>query len=333
MDKLSKSIGLTNPMDKEKYVRLVTFQYRDITNKLLQYGIVQTTTPFTSNYFPHGLSRVENGLQFIKIDNEIVQLKDGDTERYYDIHNSKTKERLFPFYAYKQHMFCGDMRNMSVYTIYSLSSHFMGAMGFSRRDIIELDVPESAIILTRNAGDYVECVLPCIKKEWIVSILKFSKWVTEAYHGENALLYNNFVYKEDTYRMCYSNNIVFNGHGKGDCLECALSSTMLDDITDISIQRDYVQTNVFNTFARYMSMIRYTLTIDDLIDINGRNARAELSDVIDLKYIKSFSTVSSKLMEVLGKKVFDNDLSYKERMKIVNMSVDEDFDEDIDEYD
>ena len=97
--------------------------------------------------------------------------------------------------------------------------------------------------------------------------------------------------------------------------------------------RDYVQTNVFNTFARYMSMIRYTLTIDDLIDINGRNARAELSDIIDLKHIKSFSAVSSKLMEVLGKKVFDNDLSYKERMKIVNMSVDKDFDEDIDEYD
>lgn len=330
MDKLFKSIGLANPMSKEKYVRLVTFQSGDISNKLLQDGIIQTTTPFTSNYTPHRLSHIENGLQYVKIDDDrIVQLKDGDTERYYDIHNSKTKERLFPFYAYKQHMFCGDMRNMSVYTIYSLSSHFMGAMGFSRRDIIELDVPESAIILTRNAGDYVECVLPCIKKEWIVSILKFSKWVTEACHGENALLYNNFVYKEDTYRMCYSNNIVFNGHGKGDCVECALSSTMLDDITDISIQRDYVQTNVFNTFARYMSMIRYALTIDDLIDINGRNARAELSNVIDLKYIKSFSTVSSKLMEVLGKKVFDNDLSYKERMKLVNIDVDEDFGEDV----
>ena len=302
---------------KNNTVRLVTFQSRDVTSKLLGAGVIETLVPFSSNYIPHRLSHVETELQFVKIDSGIIALKDGDKDKYYEIHKSKIKERVYPFYAYKTHDYCGEPRNMSVATIYNLSSHFMGAMNFAERDIIELEVPVEYVTVEREKDSYVECLLPVMKKEWVVSILKFNRWISEACHKENALLYDNVVLREDTYRMCYSKDVVFNGHGKGDFLQCCLSSQMLKKVSDISIQRDYVQTHVFNAFVRYMSMIRYSLTIEDFTNIKQRHALTEMADTVDVKYIDSFTSKMNQLLRLVGREVYPTNNSYKERLQFL----------------
>lgn len=308
-------IGSAN--SKHNTVRLVTFQSRDITNKLLDTGVVETLVPFSSNYIPQRLSHVETEFQFVKIDSGIITLKDGDQEKYYEVHKSKSKERVYPFYTYKSHNYCGTASKMSISLIYCLSSHFMGAMNFAERDIIELDVPEEYIILERSDCNSVECLLPVIKKEWIVSILKFNRWVSEVYHKENALLYDNIILRNETYRMCYSKDVVFNGHGYGDFLECFKSPAMLDKITDVSIQRDYVQRDVFNAFARYMYMIRYSLTIKDFKDIKIKHAIIELPKFVDFKYIESFNVVLPELLQVTNKQIYPEGSKYKERISLI----------------
>ena len=315
---LDLATGISNSeCSRHNTVRLVTFQSRDITNKLLSEGLIETLVPFSSNYTPHRLSHVETELQFVKTDAGVIALKDNDKEKYYEVRKSKIKERVYPFYAYKSHNYCGTAHNMSASLIYCLASHFMGAMNFAERDIIELEVPEEYIILERSDCNSVECLLPLIKKEWIVSILKFNRWVSEVCHKENALLYDNIILRDETYRMCYSKDIVFNGHGHGDFLACFESPTMLDRVTDVSIQRDYVQLDIFNIFAQYMYMLRHSLTIKDFKDIKIKHAITELPNLVDFKYIESFNAVMPELLRVMNKQIYPEGSVYKERISLI----------------
>ena len=317
MDLLSIADGISSSCSNGDFVRLVTFQSRRVVDQLMSKGSIETTVPLSVNYIPHGLSCKGESFQIIKVDTGLVVLEEGDTEKYYDIHKSKVRDVVYPFYTYKTHNYCGEPRNMSVATIYNLSSHFMGAMNFAERDIIELEVPVEYVTVEREKDSYVECLLPVMKKEWVVSILKFNRWISEACHKENALLYDNVVLREDTYRMCYSKDVVFNGHGKGDFLQCCLSSQMLKKVSDISIQRDYVQTHVFNAFVRYMSMIRYSLTIEDFTNIKQRHALTEMADTVDVKYIDSFTSKMNQLLRLVGREVYPTNNSYKERLQFL----------------
>lgn len=317
MDLLSIADGISSTRSHGDFVRLVTFQSRKVVDQLMSKGSIETTAPLSGNYIPHGLSCKGESFKIIRVDTGLVVVEDGDKEKYYDIHKSKMKDVVYPFYAYKTHDYCGEPRNMSVATIYNLSSHFMGAMDFAERDIIELEVPVEYVIIEREKDSYVECLLPLLKKEWVVSILKFNRWVSEACHKENALLYDNVVLREDTYRMCYSKDIVFNGHGKGDFLQCCLSPQMLEKVPDISIQRDYVQTHIFNAFVRYMSMIRYSLTIEDFTNIKQRHALTEMAESVDVKYISAFTNKMNQLLSLVGREVYPINNSYKERLQFL----------------
>ena len=113
--------------------------------------------------------------------------------------------------------------------IYYLSNYFFNHMGFEERDIIELEVPDEYFITgIADPDNNLTFLVSELRKEWVVSVLRFKEHITEPVHGELSLLYENEVYKVDTYHMCYSKDIVFNGHGYGDCPECFKSSTVIN---------------------------------------------------------------------------------------------------------
>ena len=307
------------------FKRLVTFQSRYITDRIVNQGIVETLSPWRVSV-PYDVRRFDRDKSYIKMsDGSIETFTDveQDQDKIYRIVKDEHKEQVWPFYAYEKHMYCGDWYNMSVHTIYRLASHLVAYMGYEGRDIIELVVPEECVLESRSDSNYLECLLPYIKKEWIVSILRFDDYVIEPVHGENALRYKNEVYRTDTYRMCYGNDIVLNGHGYGDNVEYCMSPSLLGRIDDISIQRDYVQSKVWDLYKKYLYVIRHGLNISDIIKVKSAHATAEMPDKLNLVTIHSFESCFDKLCQYTGVDVLDNSTSYKLRIKNVLSENDE----------
>lgn len=305
--------------DSTKTVRVVTFQSRDILNSILSNGMKESTSRLGGS-IPYGINRLDRSVRYARLNGDkIVTLHDDktDEELAYEIHHAERAEQIYPFYAYSKHRYCGDMLPMSIFTLYKLSSHFFGSECYDGRDIIELDVPVDDILISRSGNDFEEVLLPYIKKEWIVSVLKFEDYITEPVHHEQALLYKNKVMKYNTYRMCYSNDVVFNGHGHGDCLECMLSPIILTSITDTSICRYYVQPELWKLFAKYLYIIRHGLPVSSICDVKLQSVYAELPTNIDISLIKSFGDCKRDLLDRYNVRVFDNNLSYRDRLACI----------------
>lgn len=222
------------------------------------------------------------------------------------------------FYGYSQRSICGELHNMSIYTIYALSNYFMGALGFAEMDIIEVEIPESEGTKLYNPGVDEMFYFGRIKKEWVVSYLRFEDYVTEPVHHENALLYSNHVLRDDTYRMCYSPSVVFNGHGHGDCVECMRSSELLAGVEDVSIQRDYVQGGLWKLFVKYVYAIKHGLKMTDIPTVSYKTAHTELPEKVDPALIVGFNMCKDSLIKDNGVVIFDTNLKYKERLAYVN---------------
>lgn len=332
MDKLMKAATTADTGLSCKGVkRLVTFQSRYITDSIINRGMVETLTPWRGS-IPYDLRRFDRDKSYIKMsDGSIETFTDAeqDKDKIYKIAKDNRKEQIWPFYAYEKHRYCGDWYNMSIRTIYRLASHFMGYMGYEDRDIIELTVPEECILESREDSNYIECLLQYIKKEWIVSILRFDDYVVEPVHGENALRYKNAVFRTDTYHMCYGDDIVLNGHGYGDNVEYCMSPSLLGKVDDISIQRDYVQSKVWDLYKKYLYVIRHGLNISDIIKVKSAHATAEMPDKLNLVTIHSFESCFDKLCQYTGVESLDTSASYRQRISSVSSESCESFDDDL----
>lgn len=272
---------------------MVTFQSSNVTNDILNHDVVETL-----GYFPvsmiHGTKNWEKDKSYIKMsDGNIMAFNDNETDKdkIYLLAKDRNKMQLLPFYAYEKHRYCGNLYNMSIRTIYQLASHLIGYMEYENRDIIELLVPEEYILESREKDNYLECLLSCIKKEWIVSILRFDSVVTEPVCSENALRYINEVYRTDTYTMCYGDEVVLDGHGKGFDIESCVCPTLLPDVVDMTIQRDYVQRDVWNQYKKYLYVLRHGLNISDMDKINPMYATEEMPSKLNLATIKAFEAL------------------------------------------
>ena len=276
--------------------RLVTFQSSNVTNAILRYDVVETLD-YVENSMPLGVRNWEKDKSYIKMsDGSIMTFTDNESDRdkIYLLAKDRNKMKLYPFYAYEKHRYCGDLYNMSVRTVYRLASHFMGYMEYEGRDIIELVVPEEYILESRENDNYLECLLPCIKKEWVVSILRFDDYVAEPVHGETALRYTNKVCRIDTYLMCYGDEVVLNGHGEGFDIEHCMCPALIPDVDDMSIQRDYVQSNVWNQYKKYLYVLRHGLNISDMPSVNLMHATVEMPTKLNLATIPAFEALQDK---------------------------------------
>lgn len=246
---------------------------------------------------PHGVRNWEKDKSYIKMsDGSIMTFTDNESDRdkIYLLAKDRNKMKVWPFYAYEKHRYCGDLYNMSVRTVYRLASHFMGYMEYEGRDIIELVVPEEYILESRENDNYLECLLPCIKKEWVVSILRFDDYVAEPVHGETALRYTNKVCRIDTYLMCYGDEVVLNGHGKDFDIERCMCPALIPHVDDMSIQRDYVQSNVWDQYKKYLYVLRHGLNISDIPSVNLMHATVEMPTKLNLATIPAFEALRAK---------------------------------------
>ena len=246
---------------------------------------------------PHGVRNWEKDKSYIKMsDGSIMTFTDNESDRdkIYLLAKDRNKMNLWPFYAYEKHRYCGDLYNMSVRTVYRLASHFMGYMEYEGRDIIELVVPEEYILESQENDNCLECLLSCIKKEWVVSILRFDDYVAEPVHGENALRYTNAVYRIDTYLMCYGDEVVLNGHGKDFDIERCMCPALIPHVDDMSIQRDYVQSNVWDQYKKYLYVLRHGLNISDIPSVNLMHATVEMPTKLNLATIPAFEALRAK---------------------------------------
>lgn len=280
----------------EGFRRLVTFQSCNVTNAILNHDVVETLSPFRVA-MPHGVRNWEKDKSFIKMsDDSIMTFTDNesDKDKILLLAKDQKKMQLWPFYAYEKHMNCGNLYNMSIRTIYRLASHLMSYMGYANRDIIELLVPEEYILESREKDNYHECLLSCIKKEWVVSILRFDSVVTEPVCGENAFRYINEVYRIDSYLMCYGDEVVLDGHGKGFDIERCMRPALIPDVDDMTIQRDYVQRDVWNQYKKYLYVLRHGLNISDMPNVNPMHATVEMPDRLNLATIPAFEALQNK---------------------------------------
>lgn len=307
--------GLTH----KGFRRLVTFQSKYIVDNIINRGIAETLSPWRGSV-PYGIRRFDRDKSYLRMsDGSLETFTDAeqDKDKIYKLVKDDKKEMIWPFYAYEKHRYCGDWYNMSVRTIYRCASHLIAYMGYEGRDIIELSVPEEYILESRSEDNYQECLLPCIKKEWVISILRFDNYVTEPVHGENALKYVNEIYRTDTYRMCYGNDIVLNGHGYGDNVEYCMSPRLLGRVDDVSIQRDYVQSDVWNLYKKYLYIIRHGLIMNDIVKVNLKDATAEMPDRLNLGTISSFEACVNKLCQYTGVNVLDTSTPYSKRISSI----------------
>lgn len=282
--------------DGKGFKRLVTFQSSNVTNAILRYDVVETLD-YVENSTTFGVRNWEKDKSYIKMsDGSIMTFTDNESDRdkIYLLAKDRNKMKLWPFYAYEKHRYCGDLYNMSVRTVYRLASHFMGYMEYEGRDIIELVVPEEYILESRENDNYLECLLPCIKKEWVVSILRFDDYVAEPVHGETALRYTNKVCRIDTYLMCYGDEVVLNGHGKGFDIERCMCPALIPDVDDMSIQRDYVQSNVWDQYKKYLYVLRHGLNVSDMPSVNLMHATVEMPAKLNLATIPAFEALRAK---------------------------------------
>lgn len=302
-------------------IRVVTFQDSSVVKELLSKGGIQTLLK-SNQEMPKKFSRVRNKPEFFLANGErVVKCVADYSQLEYEIVSGNKIERIMPFYTYHKHRYCDEMRNMSIYTIYGLASHFMASCGYEGRSIIELDVPVKDIAHRIETDDLIECILTEIKKDWVVSVLSFSKFVTEPIHGENALLYRNEVYKEDTYRMCYSDTIVFNGHGKGDNVECCMSPFLFKKYGISEIQRDYVQPALWKLFAKYAYTVRHGLPVEEAVLVEEAVAINDMPDEFDNTLMFSFELKGRKLTKWSNIKIYSPHVSWKERLEAANKSI------------
>lgn len=300
MANLERLLGAANKADvslmHKGFKRLITFQSRDIVDTLLNRGVVETLTPWSWSV-PHNIRRFDRDKSYLKMSDGSIETftnAEQDKDKIYKLTKDDSKQQIWPFYAYEKHRYCGDLYNMSVRTVYRLASHFMGYMEYEGRDIIELVVPEEYILESRENDNYLECLLPCIKKEWVVSILRFDDYVAEPVHGENALRYKNEVYRTDTYLMCYGDEVVLDGHGEGFDIERCMCPALIPDVDDMSIQRDYVQSNVWNQYKKYLYVLRHGLNISDMPSVNLMHATVEMPTKLNLATIPAFEALQDK---------------------------------------
>ena len=295
-------------------IRVVTFQEPQVYRQLLKDGFVRTTAIGLSDV-PAKYKRHINLDKFYLINDKDIINTNGNNQPLIDAIRSGSKVNLIvPFCAYRRHTYLGEMHYMSIKTIYNLSSHFMGALGYESRDIIELDIPEDCIHILNVQDDYEEIVLPELRMEWVVSVLQFKDRVTEKYNGESALLYSNYVYNEDTYRMCYSDDVVFNGHGKGDKVEYMLSPSLPEGVVKTAILRDYVQSNIFDILVRYCYCLRHDLQVTTVTAVNMRDILVEMPDILNPEVIKSFDHCAEVMVNLMGYTIYKTGTSYGQRM-------------------
>ena len=297
-------------------MRLVTFQSGEVTDDIISKGMAETLIPI-NGYFRRSRWHEEPD-KFIRFADESVQCcRTCAVTSLYGEYKKEPKYQIVPFYAYKNHKICMNTYNLSARTIGRLASHFISYMEYDGRDILELDVPDNVILKTRSCDNYEECLLPHIKKEWVVSILRFDQYVTEFAYGELAAKYVNEVFNANTYHMCYSKDIVLSGHGYGDSIEFCLSPEILADVRDVSVQRDYVQSQVFSAFKKYLYMIRHGMSIQDIPRIDGRAASAEMPQTINKDVIGSFNICKDEIFRVCDVSVHPTNTTYKDRKKYV----------------
>lgn len=310
-----------------KNIRVITFQEREVTNEILNKGIIETermcwdslnvhinyNDEYMKNIETCGYKRIPKKAE-LELTKEHVQLM-REVNQY-----PRKYIHILPFYGYIEHSYCGYMQKISLRLIYNMYSHFGSALEYAGWDIIELDVPENELLEIRKVGnmngEYIECVMPYLKKEWIVSILKFKDIIEEPIMNENAYLYENEVLKSDVYHMCYSKDIVFTGHGRGDCIEYAMCNKLILS-TDLDTMCGNVQSDIFRLFVKYCYIIRHNLGMEEVKNIPKYSImKREMPNKLNKLDVEAFSVCMNRLIEISNNvKVYRNGTKYIERLR------------------
>lgn len=314
MDNLLNIAKASNPKLDETKVRLVTFQSKEITSLLANKGTVKTLIPFKEE-LPKKYSRPKYNEVFVECKNQVVKYDPGNDDIEKKAMFDPEFKRVIPFNAYKEHCYMDGMHKMSIHTIYRLASHFASYMGFDERDIIELDVPESEILFIQEDSMSVTAVLPYLKMDWVVSILKFNRYMDDVVQHELSLLYTNLVYSHNTYRMCYSEDILLNGHGYGDIIEQCMCGDIIPGITDVRIQKDFVQPSLWNLFVRFVYAMENNINLSKIRDISMKVANEYIGDKFSLEHIEQFNVVKDNLILMNNVHVYLHCSKYKQRIK------------------
>ena len=99
-------------------MRVVTFQSSEILDTILDKGIIATRGKLHVSS-PKQLGFREDNITYIQVDNKIIQLDESNKDTDYhdalsEIHHGNEVWRIYPFYAYHKHRYCGDMCHMSI---------------------------------------------------------------------------------------------------------------------------------------------------------------------------------------------------------------------------
>lgn len=294
-------------------MRIVVFSRPYITQELLHKGIVERRFSYVSH--PPRTFYDEDNLIFRLDDGRTVICDSKDVDKLI-AYRVSTSEILEPLHGIHSLLFCGEWCPMSVATIYRASTYFFSYLGLEGYDIIELEVPDEDILVTRQVANHKEVILARMKKKWVVSILHFKGYVNEPVCGENALYYRNEVLKNDTYHMCYSPDIVFNGHGHGDLIEYCMSPELVDS-GDVTVQEAYVQPEICNLFKRYWYCIVHGISIEDINSVPMSRVNKEIPNSVPEALIETFRTWECKLLELYGIMAKDTSLKYKDRWMLI----------------
>lgn len=291
-------------------MRVVTFQSNVVLDIILHQGICKNFIP-AHKIASRRLSRDNSDIEWFNTSKGFVKHVISEPLPVSSVWNESGLERVYPFYGYSQFYLNSRLHDMSIKTLYySISS--LGV--YEMRSIIELEVPDEDVLDVRRSDSQVEVVLPFIKKEWLVSAMTFKDYITDCAHGENAWLYINHVYRDDTYRMCYGKDVVFTGHSYGDNVEGCMSPELLMDVSKFAIQEDYVQRDVINMYILYCYAIRHGMKLIDLKGVSLRVARAEMPEFCDKRLMESFNNCVMELRALFGKDAIPVNQRYYERM-------------------
>lgn len=299
-------------------VRLVTFQSKSVLDEVCVKGRMQSAYPLRQP-LPAKFTKVSDESSYFLVNKtQVITADKSSTELQNLIVAGNVVEYIVPFRAYYMQRYCGELRHMSIQLIYKMASYFMGGLDFSERSIVELDVPREFIMFKRDDSQCVYYGLSELRQEWIVSRLDFVKWVTEVAHGENALLYKNTVLRDLNYHMCYSDDVILNGHGHGDNVDAMLSSELLPNVYDTAVLRDYIQPKLYNMLVGYLYIIRHNKSLADIVGINMRDAHAEMPMVIGQHQVKAFKNCIEEIMSLKGVALYEEGSTYKERIKTLS---------------
>ena len=277
-------------------MRVVMFQDRSVVNDLMTNKVVYTTL---KNIEPlRGQQYDSNRYWLRSVDGSYEPLCNLSVQSAED-KMSRGAQIVRVFSAYYKMCLYGKQYYPTVETIYRNNVFWFGQMGYYGRDIIELEIPEDEILLTME--DMI-VYIPMLKWEWVISILSFDKEVDDAARGELSMLYKNTIYNDNTYHMCYSADVCFNGHGYGDLPEY-FKSAKIPDVDSLEVMEAYTQRDVYGAFVYYV-YLKSVGTGDD-VDIK------EMEKAIEGKfkpYIKVFNMIASTAVNPVR-----TDTTYKER--------------------